>query len=468
MKISRASVESKASCLAEIRYETSEQLTSYAGLVLFGALFQALDLRRRLRACFEHLCSSDIAYRPARTFLLLVLHLLLGFRRVEGMKYYRHDPLIGRLIGWKSLPHANTLRNWLKRTDPKTVMGLRKLTTDLVCERLSAENLSHLTLDFDGTVQSTTAKVEGTAIGYNRVKKGARSYYPLFCTVAQTAQFFDVHHRPGNVHDSNGATTFMLACVDPAKQACPKATLEARMDSPFFAKARLEALDKAGVIFTCSLPVGRLPALKTAAEKDFGFRTLGKGFEAKEVPYCPDSWKNGHPFRVIVVRQLRSKPLKGPLQLDLFEPVHRHFEYSAIITNDPDESLAHLWNIVTRHHGRGAQERLFGEAKQNAALGLVATRLKLSNQLFAIASMFAVNLTRELQIRAAPTRVSKPGGLKRRPCWKFQELGTLRQRWLHRAGRLISPQGRLTLVVSADASVQKEFDQLYRGARLAA
>ena len=30
------------------------------------------------------------------------------------------------------------------------------------------------------------------------MKKGARSYYPLFCTVSQTSQFFDVYHRFGD------------------------------------------------------------------------------------------------------------------------------------------------------------------------------------------------------------------------------------------------------------------------------
>ena len=31
------------------------------------------------------------------------------------------------------------------------------------------------------------------------------SHYNLFCTVAQTGQFLDVLHRPGNVHDSKDA-----------------------------------------------------------------------------------------------------------------------------------------------------------------------------------------------------------------------------------------------------------------------
>jgi hypothetical protein len=35
-------------------------------------------------------------------------------------------------------------------------------------------------------VQSTKRHAEGTAVGFNKEKKGARSYYPLFCTVAAT------------------------------------------------------------------------------------------------------------------------------------------------------------------------------------------------------------------------------------------------------------------------------------------
>ena len=76
-------------------------------------------------------------------------------------------------------------------------------------ERLVAERFASVTLDFDGSVLSTGRHAEGTAVGFNKKKKGARSYYPLFCTVAQTDQVLDVHHRPGNVHDSNGADTFI-------------------------------------------------------------------------------------------------------------------------------------------------------------------------------------------------------------------------------------------------------------------
>jgi len=103
-----------------------------------------------------------------------------------------------------------------------------------VLGRLTALGLARITLDFDGSVLSTGRFAEGTAVGFNRKKKGQRSYYPLFCTVAQTGQVLDVWHRPGNVHDSNGARAFILACVREIQAILPRATIEARMDSAFF------------------------------------------------------------------------------------------------------------------------------------------------------------------------------------------------------------------------------------------
>jgi hypothetical protein len=46
---------------------------------------------------------------------------------------------------------------------------------------------------------------------------------------------------------------------------------------------------------------------------------------------------------------------------------------------------------------------------------------------------------------------------KRPARWIVQSLGTIRQRLLHRAGRLIRSQGELTLELNANPSVQADF-----------
>jgi len=126
--------------------------------------------------------------------------------------YYRDDPIVLRLMGLRKLPDVATICRALAQMDAEGVEQVRQLSRGLVLEGLQREELPRVTLDFDGSVQSTKGHAEGTAVGFNKNKKGARSYYPLFCTVAQTGQFFDLFHRPGNVHDSNGAAEFMLKC----------------------------------------------------------------------------------------------------------------------------------------------------------------------------------------------------------------------------------------------------------------
>ena len=62
----------------------------------------------------------------------------------------------------------------------------------------------------------------GALVGYNKKRKGARSCFCLFfCTLAQTAQVLDFLHRSGNVHDSNRAREFILACIQEVHQALP-------------------------------------------------------------------------------------------------------------------------------------------------------------------------------------------------------------------------------------------------------
>ena len=66
-----------------VRFEGQSRLTSYAGLVLFQRLFLVLGLFARLRPCFAHLTPRR-TFDRARVFVLLIVHLILGFRRLPG------------------------------------------------------------------------------------------------------------------------------------------------------------------------------------------------------------------------------------------------------------------------------------------------------------------------------------------------------------------------------------------------
>ena len=228
MKSSKAQIQAKYHKIPVIRFE-DQKLTSFSGLLIFQVLFSRINLKNRLRKCFTHLKVSPIFGRHL-IVLLLIVHLLIGFRRLREVNYYRDDPLVLRLMGLRKLPDASTISRALSQMESDGIENVRELSCSLVTESLKRENLPRLTLDFDGSVQSTKGHAEGTAAGYNKSKKGARSYYPLYCTVAQTDQFFDVYHRSGNVHDSNGAEQFMMNCFSKAKEALMNTMFESRID----------------------------------------------------------------------------------------------------------------------------------------------------------------------------------------------------------------------------------------------
>lgn len=311
-----------------------------------------------------------------------------------------------------------------------------------VLERLSGEGLARVTMDFDGSVISTRRHAEGTAVGYNKRRKGERSYYPLFCTVAQTGQFFDFHHRPGNVHDSNGAAEFMASCVEEVKRAMPKAILESRMDCAFFDEKLLLQHDAAGVEFTASVPFERFPELKAMIETTSDWTVIDAKWAYREISWAPKSWSGG--FRLLLLRRKSLVQRKGPLQLDLFEPRDMDHEYKAIVTNKRCGPAA----VLSFHNGRGSQEGLIGEGKGDTHLDYIPMRRRVGNQLFTAAAVLAHNLGREMQMvakartsRTTPTRAA---------LWDFESLGHLRRRLIQRAGRLTYPQGTLTLTMSAN------------------
>ena len=228
MKLARSRVRRQAHALPVIRFE-NHALTSFAGLVLFQKLFAALDLKARPGRRFRGK-DRGRAFGPATLFLQMIVHIIMGFRELREAAACRDDPMARRLPGLSRLPDVATLSRMLRDADSQTVQRLRRLLAEMIFQRVAAPGLARLTLDFDGSVQSTRRHAEGTAVGYNKKRKGARSDYPLFCTVAQTHQVLDFLHRSGNVHDSHGAREFILGCVHAVRRALPGIIVEVRMD----------------------------------------------------------------------------------------------------------------------------------------------------------------------------------------------------------------------------------------------
>jgi len=450
MKFRRSDVQRQAHVIPELKFE-NQALTSYAGLVLFQQLFAVLNLKTRLRACFRHAAAGKVFGR-ATLFLQLIVHVLLGFRDLRDSRAYRDDPMVRRVLGLERLPDVSTLSRMLKDADPRSVEHLRRLLRELLFERLAILGLARVTLDFDGSVLSTRRRAEGTAVGYNKKRKGERSYYPLFCTIAQTGQVFDFLYRSGNVHDSNGARTFILACIQAVREALPHAVIEVRMDSAFFSDEIIAALNAWRVDFTVSVPFERFPELKAMIEARRRWHILNSEVSYFEVAWKPKCWEER--FHFVFVRTRSKQQHKGPVQLDLFIPYEYGYEFKVIVTN----KTARVGAVVAYHEGRGAQEGIFGDLKTYCQMGYIPVRTWVGNQLYLLAGLFAHNLTRELQMATTPP--CRNTTVQRTALWAFEKIDTLRNTLLHRAGRLTRPQGVLTLTLNANAWIRQHLPQL--------
>jgi len=446
MKISRSNVHCKTHTIPALRFE-EQQLTSFSGLILFQRLFGVLSLKQRLRNCFRHVKVTPI-FGYSKIVMLLVVHLLLGYRELRAIRYYEEDPLVQRLLGLKRLPDVATISRTLSSIDDRSVKQIQDLNSHLVLSRLAALALNRITLDFDGSVIGTGRFAEGTAIGFNKKKKGQRSYYPLFCTVAQTSQVLDVLHRSGNVHDSNGAQAFILACIEQVKASLPRAVVEVRMDGAFFSDAIIAKLDQQGIEYSISVPFARLAALKEKIENRCHWYNLNTQCDYFELGWKPKSWLRRHRF--IVVRKSVKIQFKQPVQLDLFTPYEYGYEFKVIITNKNKAAN----NVVTYHDGRGSQEGLFAELKSHNQLDYIPTYTWNGNKVYLLSALLAHNLTRELQMMVNPPL--RKTSAKRTSLWPFERLNHFRQRLIQRAGRLIHPDGKITLSMNANKAVENE------------
>src|SRR5210317_2403616 len=149
VKSSKAQIHAKFHKIPVINFQ-DQKLTSFSDLLIFQALFTRMNLKKRLKKCFSHIKLSPI-FGHHLIVLLLIVHLLLGFRRLREVEYYRDDPIVLRLLGLKKLPDVSTISRELSQMEDEGVDNYRQLSRDLVIEGLIRERFPRLTLDFDGS-----------------------------------------------------------------------------------------------------------------------------------------------------------------------------------------------------------------------------------------------------------------------------------------------------------------------------
>ena len=223
-----------------------------------------------------------------------------------------------------------------------------------------------------------------------------------------------------------------------------------RLDGAHYSDATCSSLHDAGIEFSVSVPFERIPQLKEIVDH----RTLWWRID-DEWSYFTWSWRpnkeSRRSYRCVVYRRRIARPRQGPIQLDLFEPVERDFEYKVVMTNKRLSASA----LLHFHNGRGSQEATFAETKSQLGLGYVPSRRQIGNQVYMLCNLIAHALGRELQMQAATPRT--PRNTATRAClWAVERIDTLRKRLIQRAARITRPHGRLVLTFAKCEDAERD------------
>jgi len=429
---------------------SEERISAHAGLELFGRYLRSLGLARRLRrALGAHGLEGDYGV-VGRVFALVAL-IVIGGRRISHLEFLRTDPIVLRFTGLKRLPTDRSLVRWLKRFSDRALLALETLIRDLVHEQIERSKLRRVTIDLDGTVLRTGAKVGGTARGFNPHHPKDCSYYPLTAHVAQLGQILRVWNRPGNVHDSHNAVGFLRGVFEDLRTRFGRSlAIETRLDGAFFLPTVLSFLDReAKVDWAMKVPLWKWLGLREKIARRRRWSRVDNrihGFETVLRPNRP-GWPTR--LRVVVYRKRVFHRTAKNFQLDLFSPDDGTYEYSAVATN-LDLDVRRLWHFMA---GRGAHEKTLAELKHCCAFDAVPTNDRHANSAWQMLSVLTLNLVRSFQIHlGAPSR---PRTWKRTYAYLFQSLQTLRFELIHQPARLLRPNGRSQLRFAVAPAAQR-------------
>jgi hypothetical protein len=446
VRISRSRIRARVKSDLPITF-SDEKISAHGGLELLRRYLVARELPGRLRAWFRD-TALDGDFGAVRIAMLLIGLLVIGGLRVTHLAFVGTDPILLRFAGLHLAPADRTVVRWLKAFTPPLLERLCDLIRDLVYEQIERCRLTRLTIDLDGTVLRTGAKVDGAERGFNPHHPKDPSYYPLTAHLAPLGQILRIWNRPGNVHDSHNAAGFLrVVFADLRARFGHRLPVELRMDGAFFHPEIFAFLDGERVEYAIKVPMWKwLGLLPVIASRQRWTRVDGY-VEGFATTLYIERW--GRTERVVVYRKRVSHESRKNFQLDLFSPDDGHYEYSAVATNKTLEVRA-LWHFMA---GRGAHEKTLAELKSQVAFEAIPTNDRYANAAWQLLSALTLNLVRSFQIDTGAAR--RPRTLKRTFDYVFQSLATLRFELIHQPLRIAQPGGRSQLRFAVSSPVRE-------------
>lgn len=332
---------------------TSRAVTAYGGAELLReaaravgaaeALDAALTLKKRARGL------SDTEF-----VLGIAESIALGARCLDDLAVARGDAGQAQMRGF-GVPAPQTAGTWLRRFTLGHIGQLNKALAEMQRNAYVAAGVEEVTLDFDSTYLFSRSKRRE---GADRTYKKGYALHPMLCFDAVSGSAVHARMRRGKAGPSTGIKTFVTETL---RRVPAGVAVRARFDSGFYSGPLFEQLEKAGVTYTCSVPlIPRILNVCTAIDDEFWAPCRDK--DEGEVAEFGLRLTTSRRFRRYIVKRIEIAPGE---QATLEEGGYR---YWVLVTNDKTKPAVEL---ESEHRHKANVEAGMRELKSNYGLGTI-------------------------------------------------------------------------------------------------
>lgn len=331
---------------------SDKKVTPFGGMSLMKRFVDSIGIREQLSNLDLPDKGSNRSYESNHIIESFWLSIWTGASRYIHADWLRYDTTLHDIFGWDKMPSQSTYSRFFGKFSQQRNTAVFPSLQNWFFSQLQVNDI---TLDIDSTVITRSGNQEGSAKGYNPLKRGRNSHHPLMAFVSQTRMVANAWLRPGNTADSSNCKAFLQETIE--EVLVKKKIGLVRADSGFYTEEILSYIEQQKLNYIIATRM--YPNVKSEVYGLDDWVSICNGIDVSQMYF---EHKGGKRRKYIVVRkEIEKRPKAGGKLLFDDLPSYR---YSCYVTN-LDLPLDAIWNV---YNTRADCENRIKELKQDFGL----------------------------------------------------------------------------------------------------
>ena len=420
----------------KLEYSEKEEITPYAGLGIYGELYNKAGISDDIGKIFPKPGSG--AGFEANTYINSIAMMFIGGGKyLEDIEKIKVDKGLRKICKLKRVAGPDGVGEWLKRAGDKKIEYMEEVNEKFSEKALKMRKGKEFTLDID----ATGIEAEKSSALYTY--KGYKGYMPILGFLAELAWCIGYEFREGNVAPAAKNYEFTKKIIEFVEKTGKKIK-RFRSDSAAYQAKLMNKLNKVVIKYTITVSKDEAVKAGIANIKETEWKKL-KDKEGEETvreyaEFIHTMNESDHAFRIIVQRWINP-------QRDLFEG--EEYCYHGIATNYLEEEKT-AQEIIRWHNGRSNSENYNKEVKAGFNLEYMPCDDFNANAVWFATGILAYNLFIASKLFLFPKS------------WINKKIGTVRWQFIQMPGKVMRRPRYLILRV---CSTLRETYDIYQEAR---